>query len=164
MSSCVQTKTTTLVLIMDEAQRRILLGMKKRGFGAGWWNGFGGKVQPDETIEECAKRETQEECGLVVTSMYQIGRMSFEFVDDPVLLDVHVFYCDAYTGNFAESEEMLPRWFAYDNVPYTEMWPDDVLWYPYLFKKQKFKANFLFQGHTEILKHSVEVVQGFDET
>ena len=35
---------------------RILLGMKKRGFGAGWWNGFGGKVQSGETIEEAARR------------------------------------------------------------------------------------------------------------
>jgi len=41
-------------------QDRILLGMKKRGFGAGWWNGFGGKVQQGETIEEAAKRSTKE--------------------------------------------------------------------------------------------------------
>lgn len=34
----------------------VLLGMKKRGFGAGKWNGFGGKVQPGETIEEAARR------------------------------------------------------------------------------------------------------------
>jgi hypothetical protein len=27
---------------------QILLAMKKRGFGAGKWNGYGGKVQPDE--------------------------------------------------------------------------------------------------------------------
>jgi len=26
------------------AEREILLGMKKRGFGFGKWNGFGGKV------------------------------------------------------------------------------------------------------------------------
>jgi len=47
-------KLLTLVFIIEPD--RILLGMKKRGFGAGWWNGFGGKVQPDETIEEAAKR------------------------------------------------------------------------------------------------------------
>lgn len=34
----------------------VLLGMKKRGFGAGKWNGFGGKVQPGETIEEAARQ------------------------------------------------------------------------------------------------------------
>ena len=35
---------------------RILLGLKKRGFGEGWWNGFGGKINHNETIEEAAKR------------------------------------------------------------------------------------------------------------
>jgi len=51
-------KLLTLVFIIE--QERILLGMKKRGFGAGWWNGFGGKVQQGETIEEAAKRSTTE--------------------------------------------------------------------------------------------------------
>lgn len=44
----------TLVLVVQP--ERILLGMKKRGFGAGRWNGFGGKVEEGETIEDGAKR------------------------------------------------------------------------------------------------------------
>ena len=44
----------TLVLVLQP--QRVLLGMKKRGFGAGRWNGFGGKVQEGETIEDGAKR------------------------------------------------------------------------------------------------------------
>ena len=47
-------KLYTLALIRKE--ERILLGMKKRGFGAGRWNGFGGKVNNDETILQAAKR------------------------------------------------------------------------------------------------------------
>jgi 8-oxo-dGTP diphosphatase/2-hydroxy-dATP diphosphatase len=30
--------------------------MKKRGFGVGRWNGFGGKVEKQETILDEAKR------------------------------------------------------------------------------------------------------------
>ena len=37
-------KVSTLVLLVRDG--RALLGMKKRGFGAGKWNGFGGKVEP----------------------------------------------------------------------------------------------------------------------
>lgn len=44
----------TLVLVLQPP--RVLLGMKKRGFGAGRWNGFGGKVQGGESIEDGAKR------------------------------------------------------------------------------------------------------------
>ena len=31
-------------------------GLKKRGFGLGKWNGMGGKVEPNETILDGAKR------------------------------------------------------------------------------------------------------------
>ena len=47
-------KLLTLVLVVQPG--RVLLGMKKRGFGEGKWNGFGGKVQSGETIEEAARR------------------------------------------------------------------------------------------------------------
>lgn len=47
-------KLLTLVLVVQPG--KVLLGMKKRGFGVGKWNGFGGKVQPGETIEDAARR------------------------------------------------------------------------------------------------------------
>ena len=47
-------KVLTLAFIRDG--ERLLLGMKKRGFGAGKWNGFGGKVDPEETILQGAVR------------------------------------------------------------------------------------------------------------
>ena len=47
-------KVLTLAFIRDGG--RLLLGMKKRGFGAGKWNGFGGKVDPGETILQGAIR------------------------------------------------------------------------------------------------------------
>ena len=34
--------------------------------GAGWYNGFGGKVEGGENIEEAAKREVYGECGVKV--------------------------------------------------------------------------------------------------
>jgi hypothetical protein len=38
---------------------KLLLGFKKRGFGAGLYNGFGGKVEPGETPAQAARRELQ---------------------------------------------------------------------------------------------------------
>ena len=49
-----ENKLLTLAFVCRD--REILLGFKKRGFGAGRWNGFGGKVENGETIEEGAKR------------------------------------------------------------------------------------------------------------
>lgn len=57
-----KTKLFTLMLISNNEQ--ILLGMKKRGFGMGKYNGFGGKVEAAESIIDAAIRETKEECGV----------------------------------------------------------------------------------------------------
>ena len=47
-------KLFSLVFIRN--QQEILLGMKKRGFGKGKWNGFGGKILPQETLVQGALR------------------------------------------------------------------------------------------------------------
>eukprot|EP00850_Spirogloea_muscicola_P021343 SM000245S08182 [mRNA] locus=s245:67320:74880:+ [translate_table: standard] len=48
-------KLLTLALVHEGG--RVLLGRKKRGFGEGYYNGFGGKVEPGETVEGAAIRE-----------------------------------------------------------------------------------------------------------
>ena len=45
---------------------KVLLGMKKRGLGVGWWNGFGGKTDNGESVELAAVRETKEEIGVEI--------------------------------------------------------------------------------------------------
>jgi 8-oxo-dGTP pyrophosphatase MutT (NUDIX family) len=49
-----QNKLLTLLFVLKPG--KVLLGYKKRGFGVDRWNGFGGKVQQGETIEEAAIR------------------------------------------------------------------------------------------------------------
>uniref|UniRef100_A0A8C3URK8 Oxidized purine nucleoside triphosphate hydrolase n=1 Tax=Catharus ustulatus TaxID=91951 RepID=A0A8C3URK8_CATUS len=92
----------TLVLVVQPS--RVLLGMKKRGFGAGLWNGFGGKVQPGESIEEAARRELLEESGLTVDTLQKMGQITFEFVGNSELMDVHIFRADHFHGEPRESE------------------------------------------------------------
>lgn len=48
-------KVLTLAFIEDRNDK-VLLGLKKRGFGEGLWNGFGGKVNPEEEIVDAAVR------------------------------------------------------------------------------------------------------------
>lgn len=121
-------KLLTLCVIAEPD--RILLGMKKRGFGAGKWNGFGGKVVEGESIEEAAKREVVEECGLTVESMRSTGVLKFTFEGQEGSLEAHLFLVDRWSGKVVESEEMKPQWFAIDAIPYASMWPDDIFWLP----------------------------------
>lgn len=146
----------TLVMVLQPP--RILLGMKKRGFGAGLWNGFGGKVQEGETIEEGAKRELQEESGLTAETLHKAGHIVFEFVGVPELMDVHIFCTDTVQGTPAESDEMRPQWFHQDQIPFSDMWPDDKLWFPLLLQKKLFQGYFKFQGHSTIIDYTLREV------
>lgn len=135
-------KILTLCMIVTDT--KVLLGMKKRGFGAGRWNGFGGKVEAGETIQAAAIREVQEEISVTPTALEKVGLLEFLFQSDPMVLEVHVFRVTDFTGKPAESEEMRPEWFLWDDVPFTQMWVDDEHWFPYLIKGQKFSGKFLF--------------------
>uniref|UniRef100_A0A672MPY4 Nudix (nucleoside diphosphate linked moiety X)-type motif 1 n=1 Tax=Sinocyclocheilus grahami TaxID=75366 RepID=A0A672MPY4_SINGR len=135
-------KLLTLVLVVQPG--RVLLGMKKRGFGAGKWNGFGGKLL--------------EESGLTVDTLHKIGNIKFEFIGETELLDVHIFRADTYKGVPTESDEMRPQWFDTDKIPFIQMWADDVLWFPLMLQKKTFLGYFKFHGHDVIVEHKLEEV------
>ncbi|XP_030316007.1 7,8-dihydro-8-oxoguanine triphosphatase [Calypte anna] len=147
----------TLVLVVQPP--RVLLGMKKRGFGVGLWNGFGGKVQPGESIEEAARRELLEESGLTVDTLQKMGQITFEFVGNPELMEVHIFRADDFHGEPTESEEMRPQWFHLDEVPFNSMWADDIYWFPLVMQKKLFRGYFKFQGQDTILEHTLKEVE-----
>ncbi len=48
---------------------KILLGKRKGGTGAGTWCLPGGKLEMNESLEECAKREVKEETGMEVDGL-----------------------------------------------------------------------------------------------
>ncbi len=156
-------KILTLCLIVKDT--RILLGMKKRGFGEGRWNGFGGKLEQGETIDAAARREVQEESGITVTTMNEVGVLDFEFQSDPTkLMEVHVFKVTEFSGEAIETEEMKPQWFEKNEIPYSQMWSDDEHWLPLLLAGKKFKGTFLFDRPSDatysakiISKNLVEV-------
>ena len=139
---------------------KILLGMKKRGFGAGRWNGFGGKLQEGETIEEAAKRETREESGMEIQEMEKFGIIDFAFQSKEDILEVHFFEIKKYSGEAQETEEMKPQWFAYSEIPLKEMWPDDKFWMPLFLEGKKFQGAFYFdEAENRILKNNLEIVE-----
>ncbi len=149
----------TLCLIHRGDQ--VLLGMKKRGFGQGRWNGFGGKVHAGETILEAAGRELQEEAGVAVSELEEMGIIDFEFVGNEEILEVHIFRAQDFSGEPRESDEMRPVWHPQDKIPFAEMWPDDRYWFPYFLEGRKFRGRFLFDAQTNIVEQDLRLLETF---
>ena len=105
--------------------------MKKRGFGVGKWNGFGGKVETGESFEEGAVRELFEECSISCCkdNLIAMGYLVFKLEDIRKIMNVHVYQVWNFDGLPIESDEMRPEWYMEGEIPYKNMWPDDAVSY-----------------------------------
>lgn len=148
-------KATLLFLVKD---KKILLAMKKRGFGRGRWNGVGGKPEKGEKIEETAIRETEEEIGITPMKIDKVAVLNFYFAKKPDLnQQVVTYFCDSWEGRPNESEEMKPEWFLKNNLPFDKMWPDDSLWLPHVLHNKFVRASFLFDTGDKIIDYEIRV-------
>lgn len=154
-------KQTTLCLLLKE--KEILLAMKKRGFGAGRWNGAGGKFEPergDKNIVDTAIRETAEEIGVKIKNPEKAAVFHFRFDKKQEWdQDVSLFLAKDWEGEPEESEEMLPKWFKFKDIPYKDMWPDDTHWLPHILQGRKLEADFLFGDGDKILNYNIKIVE-----
>lgn len=140
-------------LMFIRQKDRLLLIEKKRGFGAGYYNAPGGRLEKGETWLECAVRETQEELCITPLDPVHIGTLMFAFIDGH---SIHgeVFAATKFEGTPTETDEAVPCWFSIDELPFHNMWADDPVWIPHLLERQKFTGRFTFDDKT-MLDHEV---------
>lgn len=133
---------TLAYLLKDDA---LCLAMKKRGFGEGNWNGYGGKLEEGETILAGAVREIKEESGVTVAKqdLEKVAVVDFIFKDGKHL-EVHTFFVRTWVNDPAETEEMKPAWFAFSDIPYEKMWADDIHWLPRALNGEKLVGTVWF--------------------
>ena len=112
------TQTTLVFLQKDD---NVLLGLKKRDFGVGYWNGVGGKLQAGESAVEAAVRETTEELNIIIMpqDLIHAGELEFHYPgrsEDDLMRHVlaHVFITREWRDNPLESDEVKPEWFKID--------------------------------------------------
>lgn len=129
----------------------VCLGMKKRGFGVGLWNGTGGKIMEGETSKEAAKREAKEEFGVELNNLIDGGSILFIFKDG-LEVDCDIYLCKDWFGEVNESEEMRPKWFEIDKLPLESMWETDRTWLPVVLKGKKVKATYYFNDDAKTIE------------
>ena len=152
---------TTLCLLKKD--NKILLALKKRGFGEGKYNGVGGKIEPGETVEQAMIRETEEEIAVIPKKYEKVATIKFDeyYKGNKEKVIFHLYLVHEWDGNPIETEEMAPQWFKIDKIPYDKMFPDDKYWMPYILDGKKINAYFEFDEDWNIIKKRIEEVNNF---
>jgi len=131
-----------MMVIQDD---RLLLIRKKRGLGAGKFNGPGGRIEPGESPLQAGIREVVEEICVMPHDVRPAGELRFQFVDGH---SIHgfVFTSGGVDGTPRETPEAAPFWVPLSEIPYHNMWADDRVWMPLVLAGRPFSGRFLFDG------------------
>lgn len=147
-------KERAVLCFVKDADKMMLIH-KKTGLGKGKVNAPGGRIEPGETPEQAAVRETQEEVGLTPSQLTKAGELFFIFTDGYSLHGT-VFFAAHYIGTPVETIEADPFWCKISEIPYENMWADDRLWLPLALQGKQFKGYFIFDDD-EMLSKAVDV-------
>jgi 8-oxo-dGTP diphosphatase len=153
-------KHTVLLFLMDDENQRVLLIHKKRGMGAGKWNGPGGKMAEGESPAEAAIRECSEETGLIPTHLNELGLLEFRFPKDSLKGSwdnlCRVFVSRSWSGNLqAETEECHAFWWPLSQMDYSKFWEDDRYWLPDLLKGKKVHRIYHFDREDRLVREEL---------
>ena len=111
--------TADCVVITREAEPKVLLIQRGGEPFKGCWAFPGGFMNMDETTEECAIRELEEETGLKVTDVHQIG--AYSRVDrDPRGRTITVAYLaviDQLMEVKGQDDAAKAEWFPLSDLP-----------------------------------------------
>ena len=106
------------VIVLDKDKKQLLLGKRLNSYKAGTLGLPGGKIELEEPLEECGKRELQEETSLQGKNLQYVGvvrelQKSYNFIH-------FVFSCDEYDGlpQTVEPEKCEGwNWYPFESLP-----------------------------------------------
>jgi 8-oxo-dGTP pyrophosphatase MutT (NUDIX family) len=151
----IKIKSTHCFLVKND---KVLLGMKKRGFGEGKWNGIGGKKdKKDKNIVDTFIRETEEEIKVTPLNYKLMAKIKFLWEATPEWNQVaYVFVTTKWKGKIQETEEERPKWWQKNKLPFDKMWEDDPSWLPFVLSGHFVKAKYLFGKNGKIKEFKIK--------
>lgn len=126
-------QTTCCYMIKNHQYLMLYRNKKKDDPNHHKWIGVGGKVEPNETIEECMKREINEETGLQANTLMFRGVVYFTYPNANE--KIYLFTCDDFEGNMHESDEGTLQWIAQTDVLNLDLWEGDKVFLRRLLQK-----------------------------
>jgi 8-oxo-dGTP diphosphatase len=138
-------KLATLCYLRHNRHTLMMLRNKKANdIHAGKWNGLGGKFEPGETPEDCARREIREESGLHAESLAMRGFITFPLFKDDEDWYVFVFTATVATDRIGECAEGELRWIPDDDLLTLNLWPGDRIFIPWLVQSRFFSGRLVY--------------------
>ena len=112
------------------------------------WIGVGGKLEPGETPEACARREMTEETGLTPLKMDYRGVVMFlsdKWPDE----EMHLFTCPEFEGKLIPCDEGELEWVNKSDVPLLPIWEGDRIFLKLLAEDAPFfRLELRYEGET----------------
>ena len=133
---------------------KVLLGVKKKKVCKGKWTGYGGSIEKGERPRIAARRETKEECGLVIKPKALEKAAVINFLNPPEhpSFKVHIYLATRWGGRLAETDEMGPHeWFPIDGLPFAKMMPEDRHWLPRVLGGEKLIGEVWHNARWEVI-------------
>lgn len=123
----------TVYMVFIDANNRVLMHERKKGYGTGLYCIPGGHIDPDDHGDPiaCFLRETREELGddiHVTPDSLALYHTQLRLSSDSDKIRLNYFYVTrTWTGMFSNPEPDKagdPEWFSLDNLPYNRMTSD----------------------------------------
>lgn len=154
-----RSKELKMTILYVVKNGKLLLGLKKKSFGQGKFNGVGGKLEGRETIEKAMLREAKEEMNIKPKN-YKL--MATIYLDEFIYgaksrVILYVYLAKDYDGTPVESDEMAPYWFDIDALPYENMIASDKVWLPLVLKEEKFEAYINLDENFNVIFHKIDI-------
>lgn len=102
------------VVILHKGSR-ILVNKRPDGtYMGGWWEWPGGKLEPGETVDACARRELMEEIGIECGPLQLLQSRTVEFPGRQVVL--HFLLGEPQPGSTPRPDALEHRWLTVPEI------------------------------------------------
>ncbi len=131
-------RNTTLCHIEKDGKYLMLHRIKKENdLNHDKWVGIGGKFEDKESPEECNKRETFEETGLILNTAKYCGIVTF--VSDVWETEyMHIFHSNDFSGELKECDEGRLEWVKISDIYNLPIWEGDKIFLRLIEEKADF--------------------------
>jgi A/G-specific adenine glycosylase len=107
-------KVIGVAVIYDDQGRILIDRRRQEGLLGGLWEFPGGKIEPEESVEDCVRREIQEELGIEIEVLDRLITLDHAYTHFKVTLNV--FNCKHLSGDPQPIECDEVKWVTLDEI------------------------------------------------